>query len=92
VVELVVVVELLVSLVWLSVFWVVVLVAKVMVVGLLMFINLGVPFRVVSGAHERARRGEKALLVRLPDVGHAGQGEVVKRAGGYPQLRAARML
>ena len=61
------------------------MVAKVMVVGLLMFIKLGVPFRVLSGADERAERGEEARRSRLPDVGHVGQGEVVKRAGGCPQ-------
>ncbi len=43
-VVLVVVVELLVSLVWVSLFLLVVVVAEVMVVGLLMFINLGVLF------------------------------------------------
>jgi hypothetical protein len=82
VVVLVVVVELLVSLVWVSLFLSVVVVAEVMVVGLLMFINLSVPFRILLGAHQRAGRGEEAHLVRLPDVGHLGQGGAVKRAGG----------
>lgn len=79
---LVVVVELLVSLVWVSLFLSVGVVSEVMVVRHLMFINLSVPFRVLLGAHERAGRGEEAHLVRLPDAGHLGQGGVVRRAGG----------
>jgi hypothetical protein len=80
----VVVVELLVSLVWVSLF--IVVVPKIMVVRLLMFIHPDVPCRVLSGAHERAQRRQEAHFVRLPDAGHHCQGGVVKgrRAGGSP--------
>jgi hypothetical protein len=82
-------VELLVSLVWVSLFIVVMVLVRIMVVRLLMFINPGVPCGVLSGADERARRCQETHDVRLPDAGHDCQGGVVsgpagRRAGGSP--------